>query len=463
MDKAVPVWLLLLCLLLGALFTIVFGWSIKSTLSGSDRSGLFGQAALAVASFPTLARSVATEIVSDDDAHVRAPSISVDLSEFSPVNQIPGIDVQGLLIRADREALARTSGWRILVGAFTIDGEMKNAALALTPELEIANVWVLTENEIEGEEPRLPHRKLPHGFDILSDGSVIVSFDGGVSLQRFNRCGSRLWAIGGNFHHAVTLDDKEEFAWTLLGEDEPAEVVKVSTATGEISQRFSMDDIIAANPTLDILGIRQFDLDYVELGHNRRNMTQRWQDDPFHLNDVDPLPAALVDRFDGFAAGDLLLSARNLNLIFVVDPDTLEVKWWRMGAFRRQHDPDWGRTGEITIFDNRMGRDYSQIVSIAPKSFRTKILFDGRTNDFYSRGRGKHQITDTGNLIITSSQQGRVFETDPNGNVVLEIINKKTGSDEFNYVLSEVIWLPPNAFNFTEDTSCSNAVTISGF
>jgi hypothetical protein len=103
-----------------------------------------------------------------------------------------------------------------------------------------------------------------------------------------------------------------------------------------------------------------------------------------------------------------------------------------------------------------MSRDYSRIVSIAPKSYRTTVLFDGRENDFYSRIRGKHQFTEAGNLIVASSQQGRIFEVDANGKVILEIINSKPGDDRFNYVVSQAIWLPTNAFEFAEDMSCAN-------
>ena len=454
MNKAVPVWVLLLCLLLGALFTMVFGWSVKSTLAGNDSSSYFGKAAVMIASFPTMVKTVFTDVKVDTvskDETIRVPRTRADLTNFAAIRARPGIDVKGLVMHADPAAILRAPGWRILVGVFTIDGEVKNAALALSPDLEITRIWHLTESAIGDKQPRPPHRKFIHGFDIMDDGSVIFSFDGGISLQRFDICGSRIWGVGAGFHHSVTLDDSQEFAWTLVD----SSLAKIATANGEIIQLISMDDIITANPTIDILEIRKHDES--DLGGNSRNTYEKWQADYFHLNDVDPLPAALASRFDGFEAGDLLVSARSLNLIFVLDPDTLEVKWWRTGATKRQHDPDWGTTGEITVFDNRMSRDYSQFVSISPASYRTKVIFDGRINNFYTRIRGKHQFTENGTLLITSSQEGRVFEVLPDGDTVLEIFNTKPGSDEFNYTISQAIWLPPDTFSFPEGgTLCAN-------
>lgn len=454
MNKAVPVWVLLLCILLGALFTMVFGWSVKNTLAGNDPSGYLGRAAVAIASFPTTVKSVFTDIKVDTvgkDETIRVPRTRTDLTNFVTINAQHGLDVKGLVMRANMAELSTVPGWRILIGAFTIDGEVKNAALALSPELEITRIWLLTEDAIGNKKPRPPHRKFIHGFDIMDDGSVIFSFDGGISLQRFDMCGSRIWAVGAEFHHTVTLDDSQEFVWTLVN----SSLAKIATANGEIIQLISMDDIIAANPTIDILEIRK--QDESDLGGNSRNTHEKWLGDYFHLNDVDPLPAALSSLFDGFEEGDLLVSVRSLNLIFVVAPDTLKVKWWRTGATKRQHDPDWGRTGEITVLDNRMSRDYSRIVSIAPASYRTDVVFDGRRNNFYTRIRGKHQFTENGTLLITSSQEGRIFEVNPDGKVVLEIFNTKPGSDEFNYSFSQAIWLPAEKFSFLEgDESCAN-------
>lgn len=462
MNRCIPLWFFLLVLLFGALFVVAFGWLVKSTLSSSGESGFFGKAAITIASFPTLTKNVFYDFRIDTlhkDETIRVPRTNADLSDFLAIDSKPGIDVKGLMMHANMDVLSHASGWRILIGVFTIDNEMKNAAIALSPELQIVKVWLLEEEASENYEVRAPHRKFIHGFDILDDGSVIYSYDGGVSLQRLDKCGKRVWTIEGRFHHSVTLDDKQEFVWTLLhlpnvNSLQPDTIVKVVTSTGEIEKRFTMKDIIAANPFVDILEIRRHKES--DLGGNSKHTDEEWSRDPFHMNDVDPLPTALADNYENFEAGDLLLSARNLNLIFVLDPVTLKIKWWRSGAVKNQHDPDWSETGEITIFDNRMNRDYSRIVSVDPKSYDIKTLVDGQEMNFYSRIRGKHQVTDVGNILVTSSQQGRVFEVNSDGNMVLEIINTKPGTDKFNYIISQAIWLPPDALNFRDDLLCKN-------
>ena len=453
MNRTVPLWVLLFCLLSGVLFLVVFGWSVKSTLSGSQRSGQFGKAAVVVASFPNLVKDVFEQITSDTGETRRVPRPDMKLEKFVQAGQAPGIDVEGVLVQADTKGVAAASGWRVLAGAFVVDGSLENAALAFSPAMQIEHVWILPEGDIAGREPRPPHRKFVHGFDVFSDGSVVYAFDGGVSLQRIDRCGNRLWAVPGRFHHAVTIDEDEAFVWALSKSGEDAhDVVKVEANSGEIVRRFSSDEVSAANPEVDILEIRK--RDNSDRRGNSRNTTEPWLRDPLHFNDVDPLPGSLADRFEGFEADDLLISARSLNLLFVVDPESMKIKWWRVGASRRQHDPDWDPSGVFTVYDNRMSRDFSRIVAIEPATLKMTTLLDGRKNDFYSRIRGKHQFTDVDTLIVASAQQGRVFEMTRAGETILEILNTDTSREDSSYVISEALWKSPSELAVLSEVSC---------
>ena len=108
------------------------------------------------------------------------------------------------MMRAD--AAQVTHGWRILAGALTIDGVVDNAAVLLSPDLEVLKTWHLTETAVGGQKPRAKARRFVHGIAYLPDGSLIFTFDGAISLQRIGPCGEHIWATGGNFNHTVTLD-----------------------------------------------------------------------------------------------------------------------------------------------------------------------------------------------------------------------------------------------------------------
>ena len=445
-NLLVPVWLILLCLLLCALFTVAFGWSIKSTLRGSDRSGWFGKAAVEIAEVPTLTKDVLQELfeyVSGDyaDRHNRVQrSKTVDYSGFQAIPTEKRYRMPGLKFRADLDKVSK--GWRILGGAFQINDNFEHAILLISPNLKIKRIWLLNEIPVGNLTPNSKHRKFVHGIDIHPNGSVIFAFDGGKSLQKFSSCGKRNWIIAGDFNHAVTLDDSAKTVWTFSDHET---VARVAVKDGAILQKFSMDDIIGKNPMIDILAIRKIHASDLIL--NSRSTTGKWMTDPHHLNDVDPLPAAIADKFERFAPGDLLISARSLNLVFVLDPKTLKVKWWRAGAVQRQHDADWLANGEISIFNNRMSRTFSQVVAINPSTYDKTVLYDGRKHDFYSRVRGKQQMLADGTLVVTSPQQGRAFEVNSDGDIVLELINMKPGEDGVNYVVSELKWLPLDYFH----------------
>ena len=149
-----------------------------------------------------------------------------------------------------------------------------------------------------------------------------------------------------------------------------------------------------------------------------------------HLNDVEPLTPQMAGAFPQFAVGDLLVSLRNLNLLFVMSPETGEIKWSMVGPYLRQHDPDFLANGHISVFDNRRDnrsgriRGGSRILELDPVTRHVTTLFGGRPDEFFYTGRmGADQQLPNGNLLITASEAGYVFEATPQRKVVWSFIN----------------------------------------
>ena len=49
-------------------------------------------------------------------------------------------------------------------------------------------------------------------------------------------------------------------------------------------------------------------------------------------------------------------------------------------------------------------------------------------------------------IVVTSPQQGRAFEVSRDRQVAFELVNPKPGDDKFNYVISELNWVPETFF-----------------
>jgi hypothetical protein len=153
-------------------------------------------------------------------------------------------------------------------------------------------------------------------------------------------------------------------------------------------------------------------------------------DDPTHLNDIEALPDSLADQYPLFEAGDLLVSLRELDMIFVMDPVSKRVKWNSTGPQIRQHDPDFIGNGWIAIFDNRQdGTDRgtmlggSRVIALQPGTDSLKILFPtSHSEPFYTEQRGKWQLLENGNMLLTEEEVGRVVEVAPDGSTVWEWI-----------------------------------------
>lgn len=315
----------------------------------------------------------------------------------------------------------RSDFFRMVVGAFDFEEAFWGAVL-ISPAGDVVHTWHL-KGDSEALTQRRDTLKIGYGVAVFPDGSIVINKQedgGGLSLRTL--CSELAWSKPGVFHHSAEPTERGDAFWTLGGyqSDIYPELVLLDAATGDTLRQIDMAEVDRANAHISILHMTRHEekIGEVVFGHVT------------HPNDVEPLPAALVDAFPMFEAGDLLLSYNVTNLVFVVDPDTLELKWWNFGAVDMGHDPDWQPDGTIIAFDNstRAARrgipEYSNIVSINPLSNQTSAVVRGREHDFFSAFNGRQQVTDAGTVLITSSTQGRFLEVDPvTGDVVFDFVN----------------------------------------
>jgi outer membrane protein assembly factor BamB len=135
--------------------------------------------------------------------------------------------------------------------------------------------------------------------------------------------------------------------------------------------------------------------------------------DLFHTNSVE-----VVESPNGlFNQGDLLISARNVSIVAVLNPQTGKILW-ESNQFTMQHQPGFLPDGNILVFDNGVPSTKSRIAEVDPRT--GKIVWEYKSEDFYAHNRGGTQRLSNGNTLITESPDGRAFEVTKDREMVWE-------------------------------------------
>jgi hypothetical protein len=96
-------------------------------------------------------------------------------------------------------------------------------------------------------------------------------------------------------------------------------------------------------------------------------------------------------------------------------------------------------SGNILVFDNGLGREWSRVVEMDP--IARKIVWDYKAPEpgtFYTPAQGSSQRLPNGNTLITSSDQGKAFEVAPQGDVVWQFQNPNLSKSRKSIVMSRV-------------------------
>jgi hypothetical protein len=148
--------------------------------------------------------------------------------------------------------------------------------------------------------------------------------------------------------------------------------------------------------------------------------------DLLHSNSVEWMrDERLASENPLYALSNLLLCVRHQDSVAIVDWERKQLLWaWGRGELSGPHDATLLRSGNVLIFDNGLGRGWSRVVEVDPRS--DEIVWEyraARPEDFYSRAQGAAQRLANGNTLITDSDSGLLFEVTPEGEIVWEYRN----------------------------------------
>ena len=336
----------------------------------------------------------------------------------------------------------------------------------------VRHEWRARFSEVFPESPHLlwkaPDAAVAwHGVRLFPNGDLVFNFHGnsfpyGGGLVRLDKDSRVLWALPRNTHHDVVADPDDEGILLVPDMHYRPEglpevpglkpwfyedtLLRVSAADGRVLGEVSaLKGVAAGLPGL--------------LSTNYDDHLRVESSDPLHLNAAEPLPAALAAGLPGLAAGDLLVSLRNVNALAVLDPRTGLAKRAIVGPFAKQHDGDWLPGGRIMLFDNRGGDPAcggSRILELDYVTGAVTWSFDGCGTQagFLSELRGMQQVLPNGNVLVAETMRGRVFEVArEDRRIVWEYRNvlERTGDGGARVgIVTHAERVPPEALGFLD-------------
>jgi hypothetical protein len=143
------------------------------------------------------------------------------------------------------------------------------------------------------------------------------------------------------------------------------------------------------------------------------------------VNSVQELPPNrwFDQGHEAFRPGNVLVSARNLNALYVVARPGGEVLWRYYEGLDWQHEArmvpaGFPGAGNILLFNNGYHSIRRQTTILELNPLESSVVWSYGSPGFFSSTGGTQQALSNGNLLVTSSRGGRVFELTREGQIV---------------------------------------------
>lgn len=259
--------------------------------------------------------------------------------------------------------------------------------------------------------------------DKTTDGEGERGWAAGRYVARLGWDGAVEWKVALGAHHDAQLTPRGEIAVLTASrravpEVDPRRKLKddaltlLSADDGSVRASASLYELLKTAPA----GEFHFEPRTQGKGHL----------DLLHANSVfwmsDP---ALAARDPLYAPSNVVVTIRHQDAVAVIDWDAQKVVWvWGQGELSGPHDAVVLPSGNFLVFDNGLGRGWSRVVELEPRSRR--IVWEYRASEpatFYTPTRGANQRLPNGNTLIAESDSGRAFEVTRDGEIVWEFLN----------------------------------------
>jgi hypothetical protein len=267
-----------------------------------------------------------------------------------------------------------------------------------------------------------------HHIEMLPSGELLTIHKDGY-LAKLDWNSKLLWKRELFTHHDIATDESGEiwvlthdFAEIPFGDGKIPildDYIVALSPEGEVLRKFSVFELFG-----DAVKESRFEAIARVMNKTGREGIEEKRSllDLFHTNTLERL-----DRDIGGmkTRGDFLICPKHLDLVAIVDLETNRVEWsWGDGELQGPHQPSVISNGNILIFDNGGGRKYSRLVEVDPAT--NEIVWQYKADppeSFYSATRGGAQELPNGNILVTESDKGRVFEITRDGRTVWEFYN----------------------------------------
>ncbi|ADM09164.1 hypothetical protein PB2503_05452 [Parvularcula bermudensis HTCC2503] len=364
-----------------------------------------------------------------------AESTFLPLADLSPMRLAP--DAAGDVPRIDGNLTYRAPGSTdhyLVYGSFWFAEQKANwGTILIDDQGQLARGWAFEPDSYDFHGGHI-------GLALAPDGTVATNAHGVLMAKSW--CGAPLWQAdrprptdgpprphdavdGHDWHHDISVGGGR--FWTFRG----TTIMGVDISTGAIIDEIPVTDVMAwgRRQGLHLLDSRRRDVEAI----TQTNLAERFIFDPFHFNKVDYLEEDEAAAHPDFEVGDLLISARELNLVFVIRPAEERIVWWRYGLTMRQHDPTFTDQG-IEVFDNNVGAEppRPRLVRLDPDHQTAEELFDFSQWDMDMPWAGNFERT--GNRLLTVDTKGRVLSGTMDGQLDFVFENRLKRSDRYQWL-----------------------------